>query len=132
MNGAYSKLGNRVIKNVERVGSGKVAGDLDNQRSGVDHTGLDNQDEDFRNTKTARRARHRAEDVPDNGIRVLCRNHELGANSPNPQGNEGSDRKVCSERKAEQKTVPDREDMMEGAMDTLSPGKVIGLTNSGG
>ena len=132
MNGAYGQLGNRIIKNIECVGPGEVAGDLDNQRSGVDHTGLDNQDEDLRNTKTARRARHHAEDIPNNGIRDLFWNHNVGAGSPNPQGDERGDRKVCCKRKTEHKTVPDGKDMMEGAVDVLSPGKVIGLTDTRG
>ena len=53
MNGTYGKLSDGVIEDVERVGPGKVARDLDDQRGRVNHTGLDDQDEDFRRAKVA-------------------------------------------------------------------------------
>ena len=53
MNGTYGKLSDGVIEDVERVGSNKVASDLDDQCGRVDHTGLDDQDKDFCGTKVA-------------------------------------------------------------------------------
>lgn len=73
MNGTYGKLGDRVIKDVERVGSSKVAGNLDDQRGRIYHTGLNNQDQDFRDTKVASHTRDHTEYVPNNGMRGIFR-----------------------------------------------------------
>lgn len=73
MNGTYGKLCDRVIKDVERVGSSKVAGNLEDQRSRVYHTGFDNQDEDFRDTKVTGYTRDHTEYIPNNGVRDLFR-----------------------------------------------------------
>jgi len=69
MNGTYGKLGDGVIKNVECIGSSKVAGNLNDQRGRVYHTGFDNQDEYFCDTKVASDARDRAEYIPNNGMK---------------------------------------------------------------
>ena len=65
-NRTYGELSDGIINNVEPVGSGKVEGDLDDQRSRVNHTGLDNQDEDLRSAKVAGYTRDHAEHVPNN------------------------------------------------------------------
>jgi len=41
MNGTHGQLGNGIVEDVERIGPGKVASDLDDQRGRVNHTGLD-------------------------------------------------------------------------------------------
>ena len=53
MNGTYRQLSNGIVEDVKRVGPDEVACDLDDQRSRVNHAGLDNQNEDFRCTKVA-------------------------------------------------------------------------------
>ena len=73
MNGTYGKLGDGVIKDVERIGSSKVAGNLDDQSGRVNHTGFDNQDEDFRDTKAVGHTGDHTEYVPNNGMRGIFR-----------------------------------------------------------
>lgn len=68
MNGTYGKLCDRVIKDVERVRPGKVEGDLDDQCGRIDHAGLDNQYEDFRDAKATAYTRDHTEYMPNNGV----------------------------------------------------------------
>ena len=41
MNGTYGQLSDGIVEDIECVGPGKVARDLNDQRGRVDHTGLD-------------------------------------------------------------------------------------------
>lgn len=69
MNRTYGKLGDGIIKNVECIGSSKVTGNFNDQSGGVYHTGFDNQDEYFCDTKVASGARDRAEYIPNNEMK---------------------------------------------------------------
>jgi len=40
MDGTYGQLSDGIVKDIERVGPGKVARDLDDQGGRVNHTGL--------------------------------------------------------------------------------------------
>ena len=50
--------------------------------------------------------------------------------SPDPQRDERCGSKVCSEGETKQGTVPNRECTMEGTMDVVSFGKVVGLAHA--
>ena len=84
MNGTDGQLSNGIVEDVKRVGPGEVAGDLDDQRGRVNHTGLDDQDEDFRRTKVAGHARDHTEDIPNGKIEDVVLNPKLHEDSPNP------------------------------------------------
>lgn len=69
MGATYGQLGDRVVDDVERVGSREVTRDLDDQRRRVNHPGLDDQNKNLGGAKAAGHTRDHTEYVPKNRLR---------------------------------------------------------------
>ena len=68
--------------------------------------------------------------MPDDGVRDSFSTPSQHGDSPDPQRDERGGGKVCSEGKAEQGTVPNSKRTMEGTVDGVSFGKVVGLADA--